>query len=57
MRIYRLYTDCPLLVDINLLTSIFPVVLADALDRAFASTLEVLPETATGSEFMAAEAG
>jgi hypothetical protein len=34
MKIYRLYSDRDLLVDTNLLTMVFPVVLADALDRA-----------------------
>jgi UDP-GlcNAc:undecaprenyl-phosphate/decaprenyl-phosphate GlcNAc-1-phosphate transferase len=34
MTIYRLYTDRELQFDINLLTSVFPVALADALDRA-----------------------
>ena len=37
IKIHRLYTDRALLVDTNLLTSVFPVVLADALDRALAS--------------------
>ncbi len=39
LSIYRLYGDRPLLLDINLLTSLFPVALADALDRVL--TLEV----------------
>jgi UDP-GlcNAc:undecaprenyl-phosphate GlcNAc-1-phosphate transferase len=55
MEIYRLYNERPLLVDINLLTSVFPVVLADALDRTV-TTLEVFPEAETGREFRAAEA-
>jgi UDP-GlcNAc:undecaprenyl-phosphate GlcNAc-1-phosphate transferase len=37
MKIYRLYTDRALLMDTNLLTLVFPVVLADALDRALTS--------------------
>jgi len=43
------------MVDINLLTRVFPVVLADALDRL--TTGEVLPEAKMGREFRAAEAG
>ena len=34
MTIYRLYADRDLQLDVNLLTSVFPVALADALDRA-----------------------
>src|ERR1022692_2018524 len=44
IKIYRLYTDHPLLMDTNLLTSVFPVVLADALDRALAPKEGVVPE-------------
>ena len=33
LTIYRFYSDRPLLLDINLLTSVFPVALAEALDR------------------------
>jgi UDP-GlcNAc:undecaprenyl-phosphate/decaprenyl-phosphate GlcNAc-1-phosphate transferase len=57
IKIYRFYTDHHLLVDTNLLTSVFPVVLADALDRALASTNEgVVPEVITSTDIMAAEA-
>jgi UDP-GlcNAc:undecaprenyl-phosphate GlcNAc-1-phosphate transferase len=56
IKIYRLYTDRPLLVDTNLLTSVFPVVLADALDRALASKEGVAPEVTASTEFIAAEA-
>jgi UDP-GlcNAc:undecaprenyl-phosphate/decaprenyl-phosphate GlcNAc-1-phosphate transferase len=45
MKIYRFYTNRGLLVDINFLISVFPVVLADALDRALASHEVVLPGT------------
>jgi UDP-GlcNAc:undecaprenyl-phosphate GlcNAc-1-phosphate transferase len=57
ISIYRLYTQRALLLDINLLTSIFPIALADALDRALTPTEEMLSEPATGREFMPAEAG
>jgi UDP-GlcNAc:undecaprenyl-phosphate/decaprenyl-phosphate GlcNAc-1-phosphate transferase len=56
MKIYRLYTDRALRVDTNLLISVFPVVLADALDRALASSEVVDPEVAASADFMAAEA-
>jgi UDP-GlcNAc:undecaprenyl-phosphate GlcNAc-1-phosphate transferase len=56
IKIYRLYTDRPLLVDTNLLTSVFPVVLADALDRALAPKEGVVPEVTASTEFIAAEA-
>jgi UDP-GlcNAc:undecaprenyl-phosphate GlcNAc-1-phosphate transferase len=46
LKIGRLYSQRPLLVDINFLTSVFPVVLADALDRCLGSA-EVLSEAAT----------
>jgi UDP-GlcNAc:undecaprenyl-phosphate GlcNAc-1-phosphate transferase len=52
MKIYRFYADRALLIDSNLLTSNFPVVLADALDRV----LGVVPESAIRKHFMAAEA-
>jgi UDP-GlcNAc:undecaprenyl-phosphate GlcNAc-1-phosphate transferase len=56
MEVYRVYNERPLLLDINLLTSDFPTVLADALDRVL-TTLEVVPEAETYTQFRAAEAG
>ena len=57
LEIYRYYNERPLMLDINLLTSVFPVVLADALDRSFAA-VETLSETTVSSPQMrAAEAG
>ena len=56
MKISRLYTDRPLLVDTNLLTSVFPVVLADALDRALASNEGLAPEVTASRDLMTAEA-
>ena len=56
IKISRLYTDRALLVDTNLLTSVFPVVLADALDRALASKKGVVPEVSASTDFIAAEA-
>lgn len=54
IKIYRYYTDRPLLVDMNLLISEFPVVLADALRRAQLAKKDTVPEV--GSEFISAEA-
>ena len=56
MTVYRLYADRDLQFDINLLTSVFPAALADALDRAASHTLEVVPTTERHSEFAAAQA-
>jgi len=57
IRIYRLYTNRALLVDTNLLTSVFPVVLADAVERVLASNEGAVPEVTANTEFIAAEAG
>jgi UDP-GlcNAc:undecaprenyl-phosphate/decaprenyl-phosphate GlcNAc-1-phosphate transferase len=43
-KLYREYTERPLLVDISMLTSVFPVVLADALDRAMAHACSEMPK-------------
>lgn len=56
MKIYRFYTDRALLIDSNLLTSVFPVVLADALDRVLNSKDGGVPETTASTDFMAEEA-
>ena len=56
IKIHRFYDQRPLLVDINFLTSAFPVVLADALDRALSSS-EALSEAASAAGFRLAEAG
>jgi hypothetical protein len=56
MKIYRLYSDRDLLVDTNLLTMVFPVVLADALDRAFLSKEGSDADVPPDKEFTAAEA-
>ncbi len=42
--VYRLYSERNLQLDVNLLTAIFPVALADALDRVFIP-VEVVPHT------------
>jgi UDP-GlcNAc:undecaprenyl-phosphate/decaprenyl-phosphate GlcNAc-1-phosphate transferase len=55
MKIYRLYSDRDLLVDTNLLTMVFPAVLADALDRALLSK-EGMDAVPPSTEFTTAEA-
>lgn len=55
MTVYRLYTDRELQFDINLLTSVFPLALADALDRTLSPAFEVMP-TAERSGLVAAQA-
>jgi UDP-GlcNAc:undecaprenyl-phosphate GlcNAc-1-phosphate transferase len=58
LNLYRLHRDTAILVDINLLTSEFPVVLADALDRILCTTKQgVLPEEDAGTDLASAEAG
>jgi UDP-GlcNAc:undecaprenyl-phosphate GlcNAc-1-phosphate transferase len=58
MKIYRHYSDRALLVDTNLLTLVFPVVLADAVDRSLIPKQSVITEvpTTTDSDFTEAEA-
>jgi UDP-GlcNAc:undecaprenyl-phosphate/decaprenyl-phosphate GlcNAc-1-phosphate transferase len=63
MTVHRLYSERDLQVDINLLTSAFPVVLADALDRTLQHTAQVIPlpgQQVSGQDdqgFIAAQAG
>src|ERR1035441_4019728 len=56
MKIYRFYKDRALLVDTNLLTSDFPVVLADALDRTLSSKEGMVAVLTASTDFTAAEA-
>jgi hypothetical protein len=51
MKLYRLDTDRVLLLDTNLLTSVFSVVLADALDRALTSKRGLVPAVTASAEF------
>ena len=57
LTIYRLYTQRDLQCDINLLTAVFPVALADALERALMPAVDVLPSLEQDSELMTAQAG
>jgi UDP-GlcNAc:undecaprenyl-phosphate GlcNAc-1-phosphate transferase len=56
MTIYRLCTDRDLQFDINLLTSVFLVALADALDRVLSPTVETMPTADRRSELATAQA-
>jgi UDP-GlcNAc:undecaprenyl-phosphate GlcNAc-1-phosphate transferase len=56
MTIYRLYADRELQFDINLLTSKFPVALADALERVSTPPLERMPAPDPASELIPAQA-
>ena len=56
MKMYRFYTDRALLVDTNLLTGLFPVVLADALDRALIPKPGVVSDVTADADFLASEA-
>lgn len=53
--IYRLYTTRELQLDVNLLTSVFPIALADALDRCRVPDFEMVPAPAEVA--LAARAG
>ncbi len=54
--IYRLHTTRDLQVDLNLLTSIFPVALADALERAMLAEVGELPQVGRNPGILAAQA-
>jgi UDP-GlcNAc:undecaprenyl-phosphate GlcNAc-1-phosphate transferase len=56
LTIYRLYSQRDLQLDVNLLTSIFPVALADALDRVFGGGVEVMPHSNDTTALLAAQA-
>jgi UDP-GlcNAc:undecaprenyl-phosphate GlcNAc-1-phosphate transferase len=56
MTVYRLYTDRELQFDINLLTAVFPVALADALDRTVTPAFEIMPTADQRSGLVAAQA-
>ena len=56
MTIYRLYTDRELQCDINLLTSAFPVALADALERAATPMAVPMPKAEQRHGLVAAQA-
>lgn len=45
MIVHRRYTERPLQLDVNLLTSEFPVALADAVDRIVGHAIEMVPRS------------
>jgi len=56
--VHRLYSQRNLQLDINLLTSVFPIALADALDRTLPHVVQVIPQAGQDDAgFMAAQAG
>jgi hypothetical protein len=56
--VHRLYSQRDLQLDINLLTSAFPLALADALDRTLLEAVPVIPRAdQDDAGFMAAQAG
>jgi hypothetical protein len=57
LSIYRLYSDQPLLLDINLLTYSFPIALADSLDRVLVPVIEVSDDPLSSRQIAAAHAG
>jgi UDP-GlcNAc:undecaprenyl-phosphate GlcNAc-1-phosphate transferase len=58
LAVHRLYSQRDLQLDINLLTSAFPVALADALDRTLQHAVQVIPHPSEDDQgFVAAQAG
>jgi UDP-GlcNAc:undecaprenyl-phosphate GlcNAc-1-phosphate transferase len=58
LTVHRLYAHRDLQLDINLLTSAFPIALADALDRTLQRTVQVIPRASQDDQgFVAAQAG
>lgn len=54
ITLYRLYSDRNLQLDVNLLTSAFPVVLAEALDRVLAQPVHATATATENAELSAA---
>jgi UDP-GlcNAc:undecaprenyl-phosphate/decaprenyl-phosphate GlcNAc-1-phosphate transferase len=57
LRVHRLYSQRDLQLDINLLTSAFPIALGDALDRTLSHSAHVIPLPEQDTGFVAAQAG
>ncbi len=58
LTVHRVYSQRDLQLDINLLTSAFPVALADALDRALQHAVQVIPRPGQDDQgLIAAQAG
>ena len=56
LTVYRRYTERDLQLDVNLLIAVFPVALADALDRTLSHTVEVASSGKQDPRLMAAKA-
>jgi len=57
LLVRRIYSSRDLQVDVNLLTALFPTVLADALDRTLAHSAQVIALPGQDSSLIAAQAG
>jgi len=57
LAVHRLYSQRDLQLDINLLTSVFPIALADAFERTLQHAVEVIPHATPDPRFVAAQAG
>ena len=57
LTVHRLYSTRDLQIDINLLTSVFPTALADALERTLAHSAEIIALPEQSAAFIAAQAG
>jgi len=57
LLVRRIYSSRDLQVDVNLLTAVFPTVLADALDRTLAHSAQVIALPGQDSSLIAAQAG
>ena len=57
LTVYRLYSTRDLQLDINLLTTVFPTALADALDRTLAHSAEIIALPEQDTSLIAAQAG
>ena len=57
LTVQRFYCSRDLQIDINLLTSIFPTALADALDRTLAHSAQVIALPEQDASLIAAQAG
>ncbi len=57
LSVHRLYSQRALQLDINLLTSAFPVALADALDRTLQPSAQIIPHPGHEDHAFSAQAG
>lgn len=57
LTVYRLYSDRTLHLDINLLTEVFPIALAEALDRCLGRSVQIIPQLQDSAPLVAAQAG